>query len=69
MRSSYVSGPSDVPLLGETIGQCLDRITAAFGGHEALVSCHQNIRYTYSQLQSEVERVARGLHGARHRAR
>jgi fatty-acyl-CoA synthase len=61
MRSSYVSGPSDVPLLGETIGQCLDRITAAFGGHEALVSCHQNIRYTYSQLQSEVERVARGL--------
>jgi fatty-acyl-CoA synthase len=61
MPSSYVSGPSDVPLLGETIGQCLDRITAAFGGHEALVSCHQNIRYTYSQLQSEIERVARGL--------
>src|SRR4029450_157541 len=61
MPSSYVSGPSDVPLLGETIGQCLDRITAAFGGHEALVSWHQHIRYTYSPLQSQAARVARGL--------
>jgi fatty-acyl-CoA synthase len=61
MKSSYVSAPSDVPLLGETIGQCLDRVTHAFGTHEAVVSCHQNIRYTYSQLHSEVERVARAL--------
>jgi fatty-acyl-CoA synthase len=61
MKSSYVSAPSDVPLLGETIGQCLDRITNAFGTHEAVVSCHQNIRYTYSQLHREVERVARAL--------
>jgi fatty-acyl-CoA synthase len=47
--------------LGETIGQCLDRITAAFGDHEALVSCHQQLRYSYRELHAEVERVARAL--------
>ncbi len=61
MAASYVSGPSDVPLLGETLGQCLDRITAAFGDHEALVSRHQNLRYTYRELHAEAERIARGL--------
>jgi fatty-acyl-CoA synthase len=61
MSVSYVSGPSDVPLLGETIGQCLDRIAATFSHHDALVSCHQQVRYTFRQLHAEVERVARGL--------
>jgi fatty-acyl-CoA synthase len=61
MAASYVSGPSDVPLLGETLGECLDRITAAFGDREALVSCHQNVRYTYRELHAEAERIARGL--------
>jgi fatty-acyl-CoA synthase len=61
MATSYVSGSSDVPLLGETIGQCLDRITAAFGDREALVSCQQNVRYTYRELHAEAERIASGL--------
>jgi fatty-acyl-CoA synthase len=60
---SYVSGASDVPLLGETIGQCLDRIAAGFGDRDAVVSCHQRITYTYRQLDAEAERVARGLIG------
>jgi fatty-acyl-CoA synthase len=60
---SYVSGPSDVSLLGETIGQCLDRISAEVGDHDAVVSCHQGISYTYRQLHVESERVARGLIG------
>jgi fatty-acyl-CoA synthase len=61
MRRSYVSGSSDVPLLGETIGECLDRVTSAFPAREALVSCHQNVRFTYRELWTEVERIARGL--------
>ena len=61
MSISYVSGPSNVPLLGETIGQCLDRIAATFGDRDALVSCHQQVRYSYHELHTEVERVARGL--------
>ena len=58
---SYVSGPSQVPLLGETIGQCLDRVTSAYPDRDALVSCHQELRFTYRQLLIEVERIARGL--------
>jgi fatty-acyl-CoA synthase len=49
------------PLLGETIGQCFDRIASAFQGHDALVSCHQGLRYTWDQLSAEVNRAARGL--------
>jgi fatty-acyl-CoA synthase len=39
----------------------LDRITAVFGDHEALISCHQDVRYSYRELHAEVERVARAL--------
>jgi fatty-acyl-CoA synthase len=58
---SYSSGTSTVPLLGETIGACFERTVAAFGDREALVSCHQNLRYTYRELDEAVDRVARGL--------
>jgi len=58
---SYVHGPSETPLLGETIGQCLDRIAAKFPDSEALVSCHQGLRYTYRELLREVEAVALGI--------
>jgi fatty-acyl-CoA synthase len=61
MTASYVHGPSLTPLLGETIGASLDRATAAFGERDALISCHQNLRYTFRELHAEVERVARGL--------
>src|SRR5262245_21998571 len=54
MTPSYVSGPSTVPLLGETIGACVDRIGSAFPERDALVSCHQNIRLTYRELAREV---------------
>ena len=58
---SYASGPSTVPLLGETIGACFERAVARFGDREALVSCHQQQRFTYDQLNTAVDEVARGL--------
>jgi len=61
MTRSYVHGPSHIPLLGETIGECLDRITVACGECDALISCHQRVRYTYSELHREAERIACGL--------
>ena len=36
---SYASGTSDVPLLGDTIGDNLDRTVAAHGDRDALVDC------------------------------
>ncbi len=62
MISSYVHGAgATAPLLGETIGASLDRIASAFGDRDALISCRQNVRYTYAQLLEEVNRAARAL--------
>lgn len=58
---SYVSGTSDKPLLGVTIGDMFDAIVAHYPSNEALVVRHQGLRYTYRQLQQEVDRCARGL--------
>ncbi len=58
---SYLSTPSETPLMGETIGDCLDRITARWPERDALISRHQGLRYTWAELHAEVERVARGL--------
>ncbi len=60
-RWSYVSGTSDVPLLGETIGDRFDAIVSRFPDNEALVVRHQGLRYTYRQLKTEVDRCACGL--------
>ncbi len=58
---SYVHGPGSVSLLGETIGASLDRAAARFADRDALISCHQNLRYTYGDLLREVNRAARAL--------
>jgi fatty-acyl-CoA synthase len=61
LRPSYVHGASATPLLGQTIGESLDRTVAEHGDREALVSCHQDVRLTYAQLGEMVGRLARGL--------
>jgi fatty-acyl-CoA synthase len=61
MSRSYVHGTASVPLQGETIGAALDRVAAVFGDRDALISCHQNLRYTYAQLLEQVNCAARGL--------
>src|SRR4051795_12863885 len=61
MKPSYVHGASATPLLGQTIGENLDRAVERFGDREALVSCHQGLRYTYAELGEAVDRLARSL--------
>ena len=58
---SYAHGPSSVPLLGETIGEALNRAATEFDDRDALIVRHQHARYTYGQLLREVNRAARGL--------
>lgn len=58
---SYASGTSNVPLLGDTIGDNLDRITAAGPDREALVDVPSGRRWTYAQLREDVDTVALGL--------
>jgi len=59
---SYLRGP-DVPLLNLTISQALSETASKFPGSEALVVCHERVRLTWSELDREVTRVARGLAG------
>ena len=58
---SYVSGISELPLKGQTIADCFDATVASHGERDALISRHQNLRYTWHQLQEAVERAARAL--------
>ena len=58
---SYVHGSGVTPLLGQTIGESLNRAAAQFSDRDALISCHQNLRYTYRELLQQVNRAARAL--------
>ena len=51
---SYVCGPCPEPLLGLTIGNAVDRASVMFGGREAVVSIHQDLRISFSQLKDHV---------------
>ncbi len=57
------SGPTDVPLLEETIGENLRRTIAAHGDNDAIVARHQGIRWTYAEFGERVERLSAGLLG------
>ena len=62
---SYAHGPSDLPLLGETVGEHLRTTVERFGEREALVVPHQGYRATYEELWEQVEGGSARLHRAR----
>jgi fatty-acyl-CoA synthase len=59
---SYLRG-ADVPLLDLTLSQALSHTAEKFPRREALVVCHEGVRLTWSELDREVTRAARGLAG------
>src|SRR5438105_4228161 len=58
---SYAHGAVDVPLRGQTIGQLWNDVVAAHPAGDALVSRHQGVRWTYAELDAQVEHCARAL--------
>ncbi|MGI9003174.1 MAG: AMP-binding protein [Pseudonocardia sp.] len=58
---SYACGTSDVPLLGDTIGDNLDRVATAQPDAEALVEVATGRRWTYGELRAEIDTIALGL--------
>jgi len=58
---SYASGTSEVPLLGETIGENFARAAEAHGEREALVDTVSGRRWTYAELDADVRSLARAL--------
>ncbi|WP_339933930.1 AMP-binding protein [Vreelandella glaciei] len=60
-QPSYSSSMADKPLLGMTIGDKFDQIATQYADNDALIVLHQNIHWSYRQLQEEVNRCARAL--------
>ena len=58
---SFVSGTSDRPLLYRTVDGVLQEAAAAAPNRVALSVPYQSMRFTFTELDREVERVARGL--------
>ncbi len=58
---SYVSGGSDVALIGDTIGQHFDKVAARYPDRPALIARQQNIRWTWRELAQRVDEFAAGL--------
>jgi fatty-acyl-CoA synthase len=58
---SYANGPADVPLLGRTIGDDLERTVDRLPDSEALVDVPTERRWTYTELNEAVDRLATGL--------
>jgi len=58
---SYACGTSDVPLLGKCIGQVLMETAARVPSRDALIVCHEQLRFTYHEFLPQVKRAARAL--------
>ncbi|MEV7044543.1 AMP-binding protein [Amycolatopsis sp. NPDC051061] len=58
---SYARGPDSPALLDETIGANFERTVAVHGEREALVECATGRRWTYTELNTDIDALARAL--------
>jgi fatty-acyl-CoA synthase len=58
---SHAFGETTPPLIEQTIGDNLDATVARFAQREALVECESGRRWTYAELQRDVDTLARAL--------
>jgi fatty-acyl-CoA synthase len=58
---SYVSGASDAPLLGRTIGQALEIAAERWGQRPALISPSHGVSWSWRELRARVRDLAAGL--------
>ncbi len=61
LATSYVSGTSTVPLLGETVGARFDRTVGSWGDRPGLIVRQQGIRWSWQELGERVDEFAAGL--------
>src|ERR1700749_5148364 len=60
-EKSYTSAVSDTPLLGDTIGENMDRTVAPYPDRAALRDLPAGVRLSYAELNAEVDALALGL--------
>jgi fatty-acyl-CoA synthase len=61
LLQSYLHGVSDIPLMGLTVGSLLEDTAKRYPDNEALVVSHQNVCWTYQELNKQVDEMAAGL--------
>ena len=66
--TSYAAGSAEIALLEETIGHNFNRTASTYPDVEALVDVPSGRRWTYAELDAEVDLVARALMRKRHPA-
>lgn len=64
LTQSYAVGPTDVPLIEETIWQNLAKTAARFPQNIALIDAAVDRQWTYEQFSNDVRKLATGLHDA-----
>ena len=58
---SYAHGAHSHPLLGESVQHCLNRIAETYPDNEAIISIHQNRRFTYGEVKKIVDNAAKAF--------
>ncbi len=61
LTRSYTCGASDQLIIYETIGNYFDSVVERHAGCEALVVCHQGVRWTYAEFNRRIDALAAGL--------
>jgi len=61
LSRSYTHGGGRQPLLGMTVGDVLDRAAACWPDRDALLVPHQDIRWSWRELQEKALELAAGL--------
>ena len=61
MALAQDAGPTDVPLMRQTIGENLAATVARYADEEALVVPYQNVRLTYREFAAEVKTRTGGI--------
>ncbi|MBT8441494.1 MAG: AMP-binding protein, partial [Gammaproteobacteria bacterium] len=61
LTQSYHCGASTSPIIYETIGNHFESVVAQHPDAEALVACHQGVRWSYAEFNEKIDGFAAGL--------
>ena len=61
LKQSYSCGASSDPIIYETIGNFFEEVVTKYPDTEALVVCHQDVRWTYAEFNKRIDNLAAGL--------
>jgi len=61
IKKSYICGEGSQQIIYNTIGNKLEEIANKFPNNDALVVCHQDVKWSYKQLNKKVDELATGL--------